>query len=728
MKNIFIIISLILIAGICNAEELFWTKISTFPDQVVNDMVIDADGNIYAGTDEDGIYKSENAGMTWELVKGGISVNAMLIAPDGTVFAGSDEEGVFRSIDGGQSWQRKINGIDENPRGERKVLSLAADSSNNIYCGTLTGGLYRSDDSGENWERLDESIFSDIVGIRALAFGPDLILYAGLYLRGVAISSDNGDSWVLKDLSENQQENTVESLGAIQSDGNDYVFAGTQHNGIFRSTTGGATWQQDTNGVVNTLFNYYSIAFSPDGHVFTSTYKAGIYESTDFGETWTKIANEISDRIIYDIEFDPEGLPYAAADDGLYSPRVVESKLRIEIVQTPPGGTNIDWGQTANFSMTVYDSQDNPIPDANIRIVDNINDEEKNFRTNKDGWAFYGSTVPNETERGAYQLTFQATKDDYGDSRTYTKIIDVFHSDPAMLYIDVTPVEKQVIDLNTSATYDIHVFDHEMNPVSAAVVNIIDTINHMLDKPETDANGDCVYIAEGRTDSELRTGGISFIAEHADFTKSELQIRWIEFRHEPSLELKMFVTPDTLLMKEWLDSAKYLVHVTDGNDEPVEEVRIVVYDTLSMTFGSELFTEPNGKVYYTSHVPDQKPFGIYNMSFSASKDGFYSPEREVRSVEVIDASGVEIARASRQIEVFPNPASSEINILIPGYTGHVRIRLLDLAGRELSDLYEGHAAGSFNMHWNIASLVPGSYILLLEPGDERYVRKIVKTE
>ena len=110
-----------------------WTPI--FDDQAIltmGDIAIDPVNSdiIYAGTGEPngghnnfpgaGIYKSTDAGLTWELkgLENTVSIGKVLIDPTntqrvfvaavGSYFAPNPERGVYRSTDGGDSWSKVL--------------------------------------------------------------------------------------------------------------------------------------------------------------------------------------------------------------------------------------------------------------------------------------------------------------------------------------------------------------------------------------------------------------------------------------------------------------------------------------------------------------------------------------------------------------------------------------------------------------------------------------------
>src|SRR5262245_47538271 len=106
-------------------------------------------------------------------------------------------------------------------------------------------------------------------------------LYAGIYLTGVAKSTDAGLNWTVLPGS----PSFVRSLGV---DGTGRIYVGTV-NGVSRSTDGGATWLDTTLGG-----EIEALAVDPvtPGTVYAATFNFGlgtdnVYRSTDGGVTFT---------------------------------------------------------------------------------------------------------------------------------------------------------------------------------------------------------------------------------------------------------------------------------------------------------------------------------------------------------------------------------------------------------------------------------------------------------
>ena len=135
-------------------------------------------GNPWAKSNERGVYRTRDAGRTWEQVLftsdsvGAIDLELNPANPDEiyagmwmgrrqpwTILSGMEasarEDGIWKSTDGGDSWEYKSEGLPGGLIGKTD-LSVSADMPNRVYALVETTdpdeGLYRSDDFGETWE------------------------------------------------------------------------------------------------------------------------------------------------------------------------------------------------------------------------------------------------------------------------------------------------------------------------------------------------------------------------------------------------------------------------------------------------------------------------------------------------------------------------------------------------------------------------------------------------
>jgi len=92
----------------------------------------------------------------------------------------------------------------------------------------------------------------------------------------------------------------------------DYIFAGTNNGGVFRTIDGGDNWVQINNGLTD--INIFAIAINDSGDVFVGTSLSGVFRSTDNGENWEQINNGLTGLIINAIAIGPSGEIVVATD------------------------------------------------------------------------------------------------------------------------------------------------------------------------------------------------------------------------------------------------------------------------------------------------------------------------------------------------------------------------------------------------------------------------------
>jgi photosystem II stability/assembly factor-like uncharacterized protein len=147
-------------------------------------------GAIYAGVNSDVfgglVQRSLDGGRTWEHQNQGLDfaaederrvrqvwqVQAGHAARPGEVWAGTREAGLFRSQDGGATWEgvRSLNDRGESdgwvPGGGGLILhTILPDPTdpNRLYVAVSAGGAYRSDDAGGSWRPINRGVQADFL-------------------------------------------------------------------------------------------------------------------------------------------------------------------------------------------------------------------------------------------------------------------------------------------------------------------------------------------------------------------------------------------------------------------------------------------------------------------------------------------------------------------------------------------------------------------------------------
>jgi len=229
---------------------------------------------LFAGTAGEGVFYSENNGVSWTANNKGLSnryINTLAIM-DTLLFAGTDA-GVFQSIYNGANWT---------PVGlpETAVYSLVV--SGPYLFAIAWQGLFRSRDRGASWSSADSGLagLSDDYSITALAVSGDTLFatqqrdWENPECR-IFRSGDQGTRWI-------STGTTISLVYALAVKGN-LLFAGTG-NGLLRSSDNGASWTAVNSGSINQSVMLLAVK---EPYLFAGTIGALLFLSPDNGESWS---------------------------------------------------------------------------------------------------------------------------------------------------------------------------------------------------------------------------------------------------------------------------------------------------------------------------------------------------------------------------------------------------------------------------------------------------------
>ncbi|NNL88454.1 MAG: glycosyl hydrolase, partial [Marinicaulis sp.] len=266
----------------------------------------------------DGVYRSKDAGGTWEHLglEASDHISKILIHPDdsNTVFAASQgplwspggERGLYKTTDGGETWTNVLSagewtGVTDmamDPRNPNRMYAATWQHHRTVAAyvgGGPESGIHLSEDGGETWVELENGLPEGKMGKIGLAVSPvnPDIVYAAIELDrrkgGVWRTDDRGASW----------EKMSDAVGG--GTGPHYyteVFASPHKldkiymvsNTTQVSEDGGATWENLNNEYKHV--DDHAIAFrkdDPDYILFGSD--GGLYESYDGEKSWRFIDN-----------------------------------------------------------------------------------------------------------------------------------------------------------------------------------------------------------------------------------------------------------------------------------------------------------------------------------------------------------------------------------------------------------------------------------------------------
>jgi photosystem II stability/assembly factor-like uncharacterized protein len=320
----------LMVAGPAMAQTvtgLVWRNVGPFRAGRVSAVsgAVGEPGVAYAGYPAGGLWKTSNAGATWEPIFDSVtsvsSIGSVAVAPSdtnvvyvgtGDVFGGASEgDGVYKSTDAGRTWRHlgldsttQIPSILVDPR-DPDLVMIAAQGDPRTLGGQR--GVYRSTDGGRNWTRT--LYVDDQIGVMKLASAadrPDVVFATtdrhynppvpqrgppnGPSGTSVYKSTDRGVTWhEVTGGGLPRLEGRTSIAVAMHTNAQRVFFIG--NFGLWRSDDGGATWRQmdaDDRRIGNGQGGYNcGVYVSPANPDVVITVNTSSYISTDGGSTFT---------------------------------------------------------------------------------------------------------------------------------------------------------------------------------------------------------------------------------------------------------------------------------------------------------------------------------------------------------------------------------------------------------------------------------------------------------
>ena len=273
-----------------------------------------------------GVFRSRDGGQNWDKMGlensqhiGMIRVdprdsNTIFVAAQGPLWTGGGDRGLYKSTDGGQNWRKVLGdghgnsdaddqytGVSEvhmDPRNPDVMYAVTWQRLRSVAVlmdGGPATGIHKSEDGGETWRELTEGLPEENRGKTGIAISPQHpdVIYATIELAnregGFWRSADGGESW--------EKKNEYLSSGTGPHYYQEIFASPHQFDRVYQmdvqmhvTNDGGENFIDLSHDSKHS--DHHAMAFDPNDEDYLLVgVDGGIYESYDLGESWRYISN-----------------------------------------------------------------------------------------------------------------------------------------------------------------------------------------------------------------------------------------------------------------------------------------------------------------------------------------------------------------------------------------------------------------------------------------------------
>jgi hypothetical protein len=269
---------------------------------------------IYAGTRQQGIWRSDDCGRTWDAAGlRGPEIKSLAASPHdpNLLYAGAKGALLYHSQDGGKSWA-ELEGFRDipnrwwwfspaEPPDRRPYINAIAPSPADpdvLLAGIEFGAVVRSQDGGRSWSRHRRGALRDCHSLKFHAANGDWAYEAGDTGGGASFSRDGGRSWQKSNRGFAKKYGVVcgadpespEVWYACVAPSPFKAFSDKSEAYLYRST-GGAGWQPigwTDHPLTSTPTALVTLPGKP-GQLYAGLYNGEVWHSADYGDSWRRM-------------------------------------------------------------------------------------------------------------------------------------------------------------------------------------------------------------------------------------------------------------------------------------------------------------------------------------------------------------------------------------------------------------------------------------------------------
>lgn len=290
--------------GIYRSQDggVTWTLARITASRFISSLVIaPSDSRMVYAACPFGLFRSADRGVTWTLIPGASWYQVAVSPTDANVVYGDTSFGFVRSADGGVTRSVGGTGLPSGP----SMMSLLADpnAAETLYVAFgSTDGVYKSSDGGANWSRASSGLshFTYLALAAPRSRPGTLYVAAGQVLYK---STNSAGSWV----AHGTQSGFIVDVDAVD----DIVTVATTF-GVQTSVDAAATWSPATLGATATVARDLRTA-----QTVLVDANQSIRRSTDGGTTYTRVGQGIAAGALTFITANPHD-PRSAMSGGAF--------------------------------------------------------------------------------------------------------------------------------------------------------------------------------------------------------------------------------------------------------------------------------------------------------------------------------------------------------------------------------------------------------------------------